>query len=255
MEESEDLGSTTKGKRWEFIIIGKLLEKGFSVYLPAVDTGIDCLVGSGDGNYKEIQIKYREDRGVFSVRNFQPRKNYYIVCVLSTRYEDDLWVIPSGVFSKLGHPGKEDSFQLTIGKPGSDTYETLRAYRSNFEELLSGASHEVRRTVEQVSKKIEGAHFKQSDYEREVLAILSQEPNPLRAKEIVGKLRERMRDRFSKADLEVTKGNIPRWVKTARFAIFQGLKRQGLIEPKAKNQYVITPKGREYLAKNQVWRM
>ncbi len=53
----EELGSVTKGKQGELIIIGKILLKGHKVYLPVVDTGIDFLVDVGKGNYKEIQVK------------------------------------------------------------------------------------------------------------------------------------------------------------------------------------------------------
>ncbi len=64
-----------------------------------------------------------------------------------------------------------------------------------------------------------------------------------------------MNSRFSDADLEPTKGtkgksNRSRWEVTARFAIYQGLKKRGLIETRRKkNEWYITPKGREALVK------
>src|SRR5437660_1071792 len=56
------------------------------------------------------------------------------------------------------------------------------------------------------------------------------------------------------ADLEPTGGtkgkrNTPRWKATARFAIYVGLKKKGLISAVSKNQWVITAKGRELISK------
>jgi hypothetical protein len=61
-----------------------------------------------------------------------------------------------------------------------------------------------------------------------------------------------MQSRFSKADLEPTKGtkgksNRKRWEVTARFAIYQGLKRKGLIVTVGKNMRISHPKGMMHL--------
>ncbi len=80
MAEELEIGSGVKGKQAELIVFGKLLERGYKVYTPMVDIGIDCLVDVGGGNYKEIQIKSREDSPVFTARKFKPRDNFYFVC-------------------------------------------------------------------------------------------------------------------------------------------------------------------------------
>jgi hypothetical protein len=223
-----------------------LLEQGYSVFLPVVDTGIDCLVDGGRGNYKEIQIKHREDQAMFHVRNFEPRNNYYVICILSTRREDNIWVIPSGVFGKLGHRNKDGAVTLAVGKPGSESYDALQQYRENYHQLLKGASDEVKKAVRQASRKVEGEHFKQRDFAPLILQVLSQQKGPLERKEIVRKLAEQVQGKFSKADLEKL-GSRARWEKTARFAI-SDMALDGAIEAKSKNQWVITDKGREKLA-------
>jgi len=62
-----------------------------------------------------------------------------------------------------------------------------------------------------------------------------------------------MRGRFSTADLEPTggtkgKSNTPRWEATARFALYVGLKKKGLINAVSKNQWVITANGRKFVS-------
>ena len=74
--EIEELESGVKGKKGELIVIGELLTRGLQVYLPVVDSGIDCVVDVGGGNYKEVQIKYREDSHNFRVRAFKPRDTF-----------------------------------------------------------------------------------------------------------------------------------------------------------------------------------
>ncbi len=103
-------------------------------------------------------------------------------------------------------------------------------------------------------KKIERPHLKQRDYEREALTLLSEMTTPIPARGILQNLEGRMRSRFSAADLESTeatrgKSNTPRWKVTARFAIYAGLKKKGLISAVSKNQWVITPTGREFISK------
>src|SRR2546428_11414080 len=113
--EASDIGTSAQGKRWEFFTFGRLLEKAYSVFLPAVDNeGIDCLVDVGHWRYKEIQVK-SSARGTFSVRNFESRDSYYIVCVLAgphSQQPEDVWVIPSELFGKLGHRTKDGGARL-----------------------------------------------------------------------------------------------------------------------------------------------
>lgn len=245
MEEAE-LDTGSKGKAGELLVIGELLQRRYKVYVPEVDTGIDCLVDVGGGNYKEIQIKYREDEPIFNARRFTPRDNFYITCYLSTRWGRSIWTIPSKVFVTKSRPvqvrGKE-YYQLRIGKEGSQAYNELAEYQ-NFGPLLRGATAGVRRDVSQASKRVEGPHLKQPDYEKEVLAILSEASAPMTARAIVSSIGIRMKSKFSAADMQKLKRGRIRWEGTARFAIYQGLKKKGLIEDKGKNQFIITPAGR-----------
>ncbi len=245
----EELDTGAKGKAGELLVIGELLQRGYKVYVPEVDTGIDCLVDVGGGDYKEIQVKYREDEPIFNARKFSPRHNFYIACYLSSRWGRNIWIIPSKVFLARSKPiqvrGK-GYLQLRIGREGSQSFNDLAEYQ-NFGALLKGATQETKKAVSKASKRVEGPHLKQPDFEKEVLAILYGATMPMPAKEIVATIKSRMESRFSRADLEMlTKGRI-RWEGTARFAIYQGLKRKGLIEAKTKNQWVITPKGRDAL--------
>lgn len=249
-EEPEDLGSGAKGKRGEYIVIGELLTKGLKVYLPVVDSGIDCIVDIGRGNYREIQIKYRENDSTFRARSFKPRDSFYIVCWLSDRGRQDFWTIPSKVFHELGKSSTisgREYIQLNIGGEGSTNYYKLAEYHHNFGNLLQGATSDVQRAVKTASKRIEGQHFTQQDYEKEILRILAEEKHPLSSKEIVTKIKERMGNSFSKADLARGSHGRIRWETTVRFAIYQGLKKDGSIEAKTKNQWVITPLGRRRL--------
>jgi hypothetical protein len=256
--EEVEIGTGAKGKQGELIVLGELLRRKYQVYTPMVDSGIDCLVDIGEGNYKEIQIKYRENEPIFQARRFKPRDNFYFVCYLKTLHGDDFWIVPSKIFEQRAHPTKvrnHDYLQLRIGREGSEAYASFREYRQNFDVLLTGASKEIRKLVEQASKRVEGPHLKQPDYEREVLELLADETAPLPALVIIKELEQRMQARFSRADLAPTKGtkgksNRKRWEVTARFALYQGLKRKGLIAAEGKNKWVISPKGRALIGKS-----
>ncbi len=253
-EEQEDLGSSVKGKRGELIVIGELLRRGFEVFTPVVDSGIDCLVKAGEGNYKEIQVKYRENQPNFNVRNFRPREGFIVICYLKGQYDTHLWVIPSKTFYEMSSPirvrGKE-ARRLTVGREGSSVYEALRVYESNFNQLLGGATTEVLRAVREATKRIKEPHFKQSDFEGEILTMLATEGRPIGRKEVVDRLSQRFRDEFSDADLQELRSKKPRWEKNARWAI-TSLNQRGMIEAKTRNQWVITKKGRNVLPKSSV---
>jgi hypothetical protein len=248
--ETEELGSATKGKEAELIVLGKLLERGFKVYTPLVDTGIDCLVDVGKGTYKEIQVKSREGtEPTFLARKFQPRDNFYFVCFLRGKRDDDYWILPSKVFSDMGSKStvkNKDYVTLRIGKEGSESYASLAKYHSNWGLLVSGATTEIKRTVERASQRVEGKHLSQGDYETEVLKLLRQKNLPVGRKEIIAELKNALGSRFSGADLAILKNRKARWENTARWAI-SGLASQKLIERQGKNQWVITEKGRTVL--------
>src|SRR2546425_12651003 len=103
----------------ELTVLGELLKRGFQVYQPMVDTGIDCLVDVGDGNYKEIQIKSREDDATFTARKFKSRNRLFMICSVASKRGDFLWVFPSAVFHENATLSKDkrgkENFQLRIG--------------------------------------------------------------------------------------------------------------------------------------------
>ena len=246
-EESADIGSVSKGKHGELTIIAKLLLRGLSVYLPVVDAGIDFLVGIGKGNYKEVQVKSREGDPTFSVKNFVPRDNFYIICYLRGKHdEDDFWIVPSKVFKEKGRlskVGKKEVIQLHI-REGSQAYNELAVYHGTWGILTQGAAPDVRRSVEQASKRAEiGEHFTQPYFEREILRLLSTQSKPVKTLTILDLLRENLGQRFTKADLQKTKRGLPRWENNVRFALYQRLKKSGLVHQAGRSEWQITAKG------------
>jgi len=245
----DDLASGQKGKVGELFICGELLRRRFHVYTPVYDSGVDCLVKI-NGTYKEIQIKYCDGRtgkyAMFQARQFRPDPTFFFACHLASRRET--WIIPSRVFLEMGTSVRyknKEYVRLSIGEEGSSSYESLRHYRDNFELLKKGQVTPVASPVplKRTTARIAGKHFKQDQIELEVLRIL-QDPlqQPLPAKEIVRLVGERLGSQFGPADLARVNGRV-RWEVTTRFAIYQGLKKRGLIEAGEKNRYSITQEG------------
>jgi len=85
--------------------------------------------------------------------------------------------------------------------------------------------------------------------ERETLHILEDAQGPLKAKEIVDRFYSALSPRFSPADRAILKGGRQRWDETLRYVIYGFLKRGGYIQDTGKNQFVITEKGKQLLAK------
>lgn len=94
--------SQRTGIRGEYRVIGKLIEKGYTVYTPVVDIeGIDCIVRNMDGRLIEIQIKTRNksaSQPQFQPKDFKPHKHLFFCCYFLDT--DELWTIPSYVFKK-----------------------------------------------------------------------------------------------------------------------------------------------------------
>jgi hypothetical protein len=205
-------------------------------------------VDIGKGVYKEVQVKYREDDPTFTARRFQPRDTFYVVCFLRAKHGDDFWIIPSRVFAEMGRPlrqGNREYVQLKIGRETSESYNALAKYHSNWGELLRGASSEIRNVVERASKRIEDAHFKQTDFEPLVLKMLVGKKDPVKTSEIVEQLETELK--FSKADLTVGKGNVVRWKKTLQYALYHRMQDSQLIRLVGKGQWMITEKGVEWV--------
>jgi len=247
-DDSEDLSTQTKGKMGELDVLGELLKHGFQVFQPMVDTGIDCLVDVGAGNYKEIQIKSREDDAIFTARKFKPRNTFFLICSVNSRRGNFLWVFPSKVFHDNATLTKDkkgrEYLQLRVGAEGSETFERFRGYRDNYTNLLAGATPEIRKTVQRVSKRVEGEHFKQPDFMREILLLMNKVSKPLQTKEIMERVSAELSSKFSKWDLEIGKSNEPRWKKTAAFAFYRGMVPSGYVQAKTKNQWVLTDLGK-----------
>jgi len=246
MSDLDELESGVKGKQGELKIIGRLLDYGFNVYTPMVDMGLDCLVEVGEGEFKEIQIKTRLEKPLFQIKYVRPRENFYIVCYLLSKPE--IWVIPSKVFLAKASliKGRNDRqfYRLSIGKEGSPSYEELRQYRDNFAQLIGNQPTRAKGNRTRIS----GSHFTQPDLEIEILQVINEKTHPMSSIEIIRELKVRLGSLFTQADLELTVGGRLRWEATARFAIYQGLKKKQYIEAMTKNQWVITEKGKQYLS-------
>ena len=147
----------------------------------------------------------------------------------------------------------EDACAALPNRPEVITLKTYLRDLSNssihacvFDSLVHGKLGGVARTRVSITsgagRRVEGAHFTQRDFEREILDLLSKETRPLSTKEIIEGLRVRLEGRRSEADKAPVSAGRIRWEATARFAIYQGLKKKGLITAKSKNQWVLAQK-------------
>lgn len=82
------------GKWCEHKVIAELLNNEYDVYLPIVDNkGIDVVIKKKDEIiYKEIQVKGRQPRWIFTIKKFIPRENYYFAFLPK---DGCLYVVPS----------------------------------------------------------------------------------------------------------------------------------------------------------------
>ncbi len=139
------------GKQGELKVIGELLRKGFDIYLPLVDIGIDCIIKTGI-DYREIQIKTREfaKKVLFDVKEFKPRNNFFIICYY-IKEPDTFWIIPSNIFKNNAiFIKKYKRFRLVLGEEDSKMRRKLHIYRNNFFQLKEGteeAAIELKKTV------------------------------------------------------------------------------------------------------------
>lgn len=126
------------GKLGENVIIGEFLKRGFDIYLPVVDKGVDCVVKGASGTFYEIQIKTRatEKRGgkYFYVNNFQPRPNFFILCYLAQT--EEAYIMPSMIFDEhsseaYSRRGARRRLVLTKKKR-----RLLSRYKDNFEQFV-----------------------------------------------------------------------------------------------------------------------
>ena len=125
------------GKRGELSVLGELLKRGFDIYIPLVDVGIDCVVRTKGNNFKEIQIKTRTptDKGrICDVKMFEPKGNFFIIYRLDGEKdengEDIYWIIPSEVFYSKANLARKGEF-LRVGMNDKRKSE-IKDYKNNF---------------------------------------------------------------------------------------------------------------------------
>lgn len=124
------LESSVKGAIGENIVIGEFLRRGFDVYRPVVDRGIDCIIRTVDGKFFEIQTKTRHttERGKYW---FQVRPNFFILCYQAKLSPEDFWIIPSAVFQQYCHP-KNNVCVLNLNPKHQ---RILEKYKNNFDQF------------------------------------------------------------------------------------------------------------------------
>ena len=117
------------GKRGEYRVVGKLMESGFTVYVPILDIeGIDCIIKNDTGRLIEIQIKTRNKKDSnnrqFKLRSLKPHQDLFICCYFIDT--DELWAIPSIQFDKIAYRNKygERAIHMT-----SDTQTKIAKYK------------------------------------------------------------------------------------------------------------------------------
>jgi hypothetical protein len=136
------------GKRAEFKVIARLLENNFDVYLPLVDDhGVDAIVKTEKGEYREIQIKARSkevklgNSAIFAALDYCVRENYYFI--FYSEILDTFWLFESAKLFSLTSINKsgKNSGKHTIklnGKKSNVDYP-LTKYKEfetvNFEKL------------------------------------------------------------------------------------------------------------------------
>ncbi len=142
--------SQQKGKLAEFLVFGKLIERGADLYLPVVDTGIDAIVGRKDGTYLDIQVKSTEEGWSLAAwvpDNLQLLRRRFIVWVDMSKSKEnpEIWVFPGEVFKNYSIKiGAEQDFthrrlDLSATRKGDDQPRCvlLKKFRDAWE-LLTG---------------------------------------------------------------------------------------------------------------------
>ena len=131
--------ASVKGAIGENVVIGEFLKRGFDVYRPIVDRGIDAVIRSEAGQFFEIQIKTRHTakktgKYWFEVRHLKVRPNFFIVLYQAALYPNDFWIIPSAVFKQHCYPKKHVCVLLLNPKRQKE----LKEYKNNFNQFRSG---------------------------------------------------------------------------------------------------------------------
>ena len=137
------------GKRAEFKVIAKLLENKFDVYIPLVDDhGVDAIIKTEKGEFREIQIKARSrevklgNSAIFAALEYSVRKDYYFI--FYSEILDTYWLFESKQLFDLTYENKggKNAGKHTIKLNGkkSDLDYPLLKYKEfetvNFEKLV-----------------------------------------------------------------------------------------------------------------------
>lgn len=139
-----------KGKIGEYLIILKLIGKGFDVFPSLVDNrGVDIVIRNDKGTYIEIQIKsvWSESNAEwFQIQTLTDhgliRNNFYIICLDKKK---SCWIFPSSIFfdpkytckSKKKKGGYTFDLNLSIKRRENDkaNRELLKQYKNNWKIL------------------------------------------------------------------------------------------------------------------------
>lgn len=126
--------ASVKGAIGENIVIAEFLKRGFDVYLPVVDRGIDAVIRSEAGQFFEIQIKTRHTSKKTGKYWFEVRPKFFIVLYQAELYPSDFWIIPSTIFKHHCRPKKEVCVLLLNPKRQKE----LEKYKNNFNQFHPG---------------------------------------------------------------------------------------------------------------------
>ena len=142
------------GKVAELYVFNELLKRGAVPYLPLVDEGVDALMRTPTNQVIELQIRSKSDDPKyphrFQMKNVEPRKRFFIVCVEVTDSKPgDVWIIPSAVFDKYANlpPNGSSPRNLDLDKGvkrhGMALRDLLCGFRNRWELLLDYEKYEL----------------------------------------------------------------------------------------------------------------
>ncbi len=94
--------SLKKGRIAEYFMASSFLKRDWEVFFPAVDSnGVDIILKVGE-TFLEIQVKARKifrSEQTFTVREFPPRKNYFI-CLFDL-HSQNYYLFPADFIRKI----------------------------------------------------------------------------------------------------------------------------------------------------------
>ena len=94
------IGSTSKGKAGEFMVMAELLFRGYNIFVPAVDEGMDMIVTKGQhASYIQVKLANKKsDRygASFKIKSFERNKgnDSFYVFVLRDGEETEFVILP-----------------------------------------------------------------------------------------------------------------------------------------------------------------